>query len=120
MEDLSSAIVSLSEAIIVPLATTYQQSFAAHALSGDPNDLKTRRAATWDVATDDGDTIDDALKASLISTNDVPFFSIGHNLESTSTNCDFWTKVAAGINILYEARRKSDVNSNGSGGLFGL
>lgn len=120
VNNLPSAVVSVIESIIVPFATTYQRYFAAHALYGDPNTLNTRNAVTWDVAKDDGDTIDNALKASLLSYGDKPFFNIGPDLESTATNCDFWTQVAGEINNLYKVAEKSEDDSDGSDGLFGL
>ncbi|KAL8666304.1 MAG: hypothetical protein Q9202_001573 [Teloschistes flavicans] len=121
MKDLPAVIAGIIETVIVPFAIKYQHYFAGHALYGDPNALIRPKWATWEVAKDDGTTIDNALKASLLSTGgEDPFFSTGPDLESTSTNCDFWTKVAGEINSLSKVADKSKDDSDGSGGPFGL
>lgn len=107
MRDLPEGVTELLEAIIVPLATRYQLYFAGHALFGDPNAVKPRQFPTWAISKDDGNTIDNALKVGLIpSGGQDPFFSVGPDPQSTSTNCDFWTKVA-GESIASPKRRRS-------------
>ncbi|KAL9587805.1 MAG: hypothetical protein Q9203_003385 [Teloschistes exilis] len=121
MWELPEGVTELLEAIIVPLAIKYQLYFAGHALFGDPNSVKPGQFPTWAISKDRGNTIDNALKVGLKpSGGQDPFFSVGPDPQSTSTNCDFWTKVAGEMNSLFKVAEKPEGGSNGAGGLFGL
>ena len=89
IKSVPDTITAVIQSTIISFATRYQPYFAAHALDGDPNGLKTPHSVTWEIFNDDGTTINNALKAGLLSTGRSPFFSIGPDYRSATTNCDF-------------------------------
>lgn len=120
-EDMSDAIVQILQAIIIPFASTYQRYFAAHALNGDPNGLNAGfHPVKWELSRDDEGVIENALKAALISQGLNPFFSLGGDRESSTTNCEFWTDIARQIGELDAAEKNLEGDSDRSERLFGL
>ena len=119
VKNFPSELVDIMRSIIVPFALKYQKYFAAYAANGDPNALNGYNSEFWEIAKDDGNTIQNALKADLLYVNR-GFFSKGSDLESASTNCEFWTSVAKKIGEINEVAEKPDDKSDGSDVLFGL
>ncbi|TGO89479.1 hypothetical protein BPOR_0107g00050 [Botrytis porri] len=93
-------ISQILENIWVPLASRYQQYFAGHALTGDPNYLAQGQALTWEVTTDDGEVLTNALRVGLQYSNPRhPFYSLGSDDQVAAASCDFWSDLAEKITI---------------------
>lgn len=120
IKDLPEPIVNVLEAVITPFAQRYQRYFGGHAVSGDPNEFNYGRYEKWEIANDDDGTINNALKATLLSFDDTPFFNVGKDLESTAKICDFWKEVAQEIGNLYIGENSSGDESGVFNGLFGV
>ncbi|TGO47646.1 hypothetical protein BOTNAR_0513g00030 [Botryotinia narcissicola] len=91
----------------VPLATRYQKYFAAHALTGDPNDLNYDRGLTWEVTTDDGKKLTNALKVGLQYSNpNHPFYTLGYDGQVTAESCNFWSDLAEKIMTVTGSEKK--------------
>jgi hypothetical protein len=101
IENLPDAILNILEAVIVPFAISYQRYIAGHALYGDPNSLNSERSLRWEASKDDGNTIENALKAGFTSKYGNSFFTVGPDRENEATACDFWSDVAQEIGSLY-------------------
>ena len=120
IDDLAEATLQLLQAIISYFATTYQRYFAAHALSGDPNTLNEPNARKWQLASDDGDEIDNALKAGLIVHGRTPFFEVGYDRENSAETCNFWNGIAQEIGNLYTGENSSGDESGVFDKFFGV
>ncbi len=120
IRNVPEIVVNIIESVVVPFATIYERYFASHALHGDPNEFNNRHSISWEISDDDGTTITNALKAGLISNSENPFFSIDSDLESATTNCDFWNKVAKDIDDLYTVDDSFGDDSDNPDGLLGL
>ena len=112
--------MTVLEAIIPPFAQRYQRYFGGHALSGDPNQLQFGSHETWEIADDDDGIINNALKATLLSFDNTPFFDVGKDLESTANICDFWKEVAQEIGNLYIGENSFGDESGVFNRLFGV
>ena len=120
IDNVGDEFIDLLKDIIVAFARPYQRYFAAHALSGDPNELNRHSSTTWQIAEDDGGMIVNALKAGLISTYKDPFFSVGYDRESSAENCGFWNEIAQEIGNLYIEENSFGDESGVFNGLSGV
>lgn len=94
-------LTNILAAIWLPFATRYQLYFAGHALSGDPNHPTHGRGLEWEVTTDDGKELTNAMKIGLMYTNPRhPFYHLGADAQVSANNCDFWNSVAGSISGL--------------------
>ncbi|TGO28650.1 hypothetical protein BPAE_0025g00590 [Botrytis paeoniae] len=100
-------ISKVLESIWVPLASRYQQYLAAHALTGDPNYFNQGRGLTWEVTTDDGKELTNALKVGLQYSNpNHPFYSLGSDGQVAAASCNFWSDLAEKITIVIGSEKK--------------
>lgn len=100
-------ISTVLENIWVPLATRYQKYFAAHALAGDPNYLNFGRDLTWEVTTDNGKELTNAMKVGLqYSSPSHPFYTLGPDVQVAAESCDFWSDLAEKIMIITGSEKK--------------
>ena len=108
--NLPGWLTEILQAVWTPFATRYQRYIAGHALSGDPNNLTRGRGLKWEVTTDDGEQLTNAMKIGLMYANPRhPFYSLGSDAQVSASNCDFWNKVAATIMDLKSVQEKKPV-----------
>ncbi|KAF5873404.1 putative carboxylesterase family protein [Botrytis fragariae] len=104
LPDRSSEVL---ESIWVSLASRYQQYFAAHALTGDPNYLNQGKGLAWEATTDDDKELTNALKVGLQYSNPKhTFYSLGSDGQVAAASCDFWNDLAEKITIVMGSEKK--------------
>ncbi|TGO35437.1 hypothetical protein BHYA_0158g00190 [Botrytis hyacinthi] len=104
---LPALISNILESIWAPLASRYQKYFAAHALTGDPNYFNNGRGLTWEVTTDNGKDLTNALKVGLqYSDRNHPFYTLGSDGQVAAESCDFWSDLAGKIMIVTGSDKK--------------
>ena len=118
--DLDKTAVAILETIIPPFAQRYQRYFGGHVHGGDPNQFQYGHYEKWEFADEEDGIINNALKTSLLSFDNTPFFDVGKDLESTAKICDFWKEVAQEIGNLYIGESSSGDESGVFDRLFGV
>jgi hypothetical protein len=89
-------LINVLKGIFVPIATRYQTFFAGHALVGDPNFLSRRREIDWEVTTDDGEKLTNAMRIGIPFIRP-PFYRLGSDPQVSKANCEFWDTMAQKI-----------------------
>jgi carboxylesterase type B len=102
-EKIPDFILDIFDNIWPVFAPRFQDYFAGHALTGNPNQLHHRRGLEWKPTVDDGNELTNSLKMGLMYPNYAhPFFTSGKDAQNSMENCAFWDEIAKDISALGE------------------